>query len=660
MRVYEFSKQYNIPAKDVINTLRAEGFEIKSHMSIIDEKAMVFLKKKIKSHDKPLDRSEKNNIAKQFSEKSGSVVSVSKKEASLSSKKSPEQKISPEAIDLREMNVADFAQKTGVSVSDIILTLLKTGVVAAKNKMLSEDTVRFLAKHYELEVVAPLLAQDDEKVGEAPEGIALGERLPVVVVLGHVDHGKTTLLDFIRKTRVASREKGGITQHIGAYEAITNHGNIVFLDTPGHEAFSKIRKRGVRVADIVVLIVAADDGVMPQTVEAIKHALAMKVPIIVAINKMDKVDPARVDVIKRELSQHGVMPEEWGGNAVCMPISAKTGIGVDSLLEMIALQAQLMELRAAREGFARGFVLESSIEKGCGQVATIISQHGIVRVGDFFTAGNTVGKISTITDSHANRLKEAGPSIPVRISGFESLPQAGDYFECVSKADYLARRGLVDNRQDFVYHGNKKDDALKFIIKTDTNSSKEALLDSVASLSRKTDKGISVLLAGVGGVTESDVELAYNTGASVVGLHVRVEPNAVLLAQQRGVPVHLFDIIYKLLESFELWTKKKATVKKVYTRVGEATVLRVFDIKGVGVIAGSYVKEGRFAVGGRVNVLRGNKKIGEGTIKSLQRDKKSVKEVHTGFECGFVVDGFSDWMPHDTVECLVDLPAAKQ
>ncbi|MCX5925534.1 MAG: translation initiation factor IF-2 [Candidatus Dependentiae bacterium] len=657
MRVYEFSKQYNIPAKDVITTLRAEGFDIKSHMSIIDEKAMVFLKKKIKSHDKPHDKSEKSDTIKQINEKPVSVVSSAKKEISAGDKKTVDQKVDAGTVILKEMSVADFAHKTGIPVSDIILTLLKAGVVSSKNKALPEDVVRSLAKHYELEVVAPQLSQEVERLGEAPKDVALNERLPVVVVLGHVDHGKTTLLDFIRKTRVASREKGGITQHIGAYEAITNHGNIVFLDTPGHEAFSKIRKRGVRVADIVILIVAADDGVKPQTVEAIRHALAMKVPIIVAINKMDKVDPARVDVVKRELSQHGVVPEEWGGTAICIPISAKTGAGIDGLLEMIALQAQLMELRAAHEGFARGFVLESSLEKGYGQVATIISQHGVVHVGDFFIAGNTVGKVSTITDSHAKRLKDAGPSIPVRISGFESLPKAGDYFECVSKSDYLARRGMVDDRQSFEYHGDKKEGALKFVIKTDTNSSKEALLDSVATLSRKTDKGISVLLAGVGGVTESDVELAYNTGASIIGLHVKVEPNAILLAQQRGVSIHRFDIIYKLLESFEVWAKKTATTKKVYTRVGEANVLRVFDIKGVGVIAGSYVKEGRFAVGGRVNILRGNKKIGEGVIKSLQRDKKSVKEVHTGFECGFVVEGFSDWLPDDVVECLLELPA---
>lgn len=659
MRVYEFSKQYNIPAKDVISALRAEGFDIKSHMSIIDEQAVTFLKKKFKNNSKP----SKSTISKQSTDSprtdDSHAKSPTKQHFHENKEKASQEaaEVSPEKVIIQEMSVAHFAHDTNVPVSDIILTLLRMGVVAPKNKILSEDVVRSLVKHYGFEAIAVEPALEAEKTNRAPAGIDQEERLPIVVVLGHVDHGKTTLLDFIRKTRVASREKGGITQHIGAYEATTDHGNIVFLDTPGHEAFSKIRKRGVHIADLVILIVAADDGVMPQTVEAIKHALAMKVPIVVAINKMDKVDPARVDVIKRELSQHGIIPEEWGGTAVCIPISAKTGKGVSELLEMIALQAQLMELKAARTGLAQGFVLESGLEKGYGQVATVIIQHGVVRVGDFFSAGNTVGKVSVIVDSHGNRLKEAGPSIPVRIVGFESLPNAGDDFECVSKSNYLIRRSDRGDKQSFAYHGIKKEGGFNFILKTDTNSSKEALIDSIAHLSRKTDKGINMVLAGVGGITESDVELAYNTGARIIGLHVKVEPNAILLAQHREIPIHLFDIIYKLLESVEAWTKKKVVTKKAYTRVGEATVLRVFDIKGVGVIAGSYVKEGRFAVGGRVNVLRHNKKVGEGVIKSLQRDKKSVKEVHTGFECGFVVEGFNDWEPNDTVECFVEMPS---
>jgi len=660
MRVYEFSKQYNIPSKDIISALQSEGIDIKSHMSAIDEQAMVFLKKKFKSNFEvqKKDNEEVTNIKAMperlpvKSQDISKVANIAANEIDMALKKD-----TPVSVVAKEMTIADFARETGIVVHDIILTLLRMGIVASKNKMVSQHTIGLLAKHYGIEIKSSSLSKEPEKKGEAPQGDHLKERLPIVVILGHVDHGKTTLLDFIRHSRVAAREKGGITQHIGAYEATTAHGNIVFLDTPGHEAFSKMRRRGIRIADIAVLVVAADDGVMPQTVEAIKHALSMNIPLLVAINKVDKVNSSRIEIVKRELSQHGVVPEEWGGDVVCIPISAKTGIGVETLLEMIVLQAQLMELRATDEGACRGVVVESGIEKGYGQVATVISHNGAVEVGDFFKAGSAVGKVSSIIDSHGNRLKKAGPSIPVRVSGFESLPRAGDSFECINKSEYLVLKNTRKDRLDIAHHyGAEKEDTLNFIIKTDTNSSKEALIDAIAHLSRKMDRGINILLANVGGITESDVELACNANAQIIGLHVKAEPNAALLAHQKKVTIHLFDVIYKLLESLEMWTQKAAPVKKVFTKIGEATVLRVFDIKGVGMIAGSYVKEGRFVSGGQVRIFRNNRKIGEGTIKSLQRDKKPVKEVHAAFECGFMVEGFRDWAPDDKVECLIELP----
>lgn len=677
MRIYEFSKEYSVPTKEILSALQEAGFGVKSHMSLLDEKAIMFLKKKFnKNADTSLmiedgdveqkvpvsqSTSKFNNSHKKIKSTPASArtfvphkkPSVRTEKVAIEAKKSE-----PKKLVLADMSVAEFEQKTGVSVSDIILTLLRMGIVAPKNKVLPVDVIKSLAAHYSIETELAQSSKDKDRVGAALGGVELKERLPVVVVLGHVDHGKTTLLDFIRKTRVASREKGGITQHIGAYEAATEHGSIVFLDTPGHEAFSKIRQRGVRVADIVILIVAADDGVKPQTIEALKQALSMNVPIIVAVNKMDKVDPSRVEVVKRELSQYGLMPEEWGGTVVFVPISAKTGKGVSDLLEMVTLQAQLMELRAEWTGHARGYVLESNVEKGYGPVATIICQHGEIKIGDFFKAGSAVGKVTVLINSYGKKVASAGPSVPVRVAGFESLPEAGDYFECVSSDYYLANRGAKANTSQLTAHsGVKKEGALNLIIKTDTNSSKEALLESLAKLSHKADMGLNVLSAGVGGITEGDIELAYNTGSMIVGLHSKIESRAASLAQERGVVVHLYDIIYKLLEKFEELTKKAEAVKKVFTKVGEAYVLKVFDIKGVGVIAGSYVKEGRFAVGGRVTVLRRGKKVGEGTIKSLQREKKSVKEVHTGFECGFVVDGFNEWQPDDVVECLVELPA---
>jgi len=686
MRIYEFSKQYNIPIKDIISALQVAGFTIKSHMSVIDDQAIDFLKKSIKTSQESSkkntnsDNMQQPDIVKNNEKKEKIVTrhegrNGERKEEKIEEKirlqittkeerlKSEAEKLKAEAAPLgivvKEMSVADLAQKLSISVGDLIITLLKMGIVAEKNKFLSENTIRALAKHYNFEPLAPQVSDVSsisheflEKAKNSSDSI---DRLPIVVILGHVDHGKTTLLDFIRKTRVAMKEKGGITQHIGAYEAKTEQGNIVFLDTPGHEAFSKMRKRGVRIADIVVLIIAADDGVMPQTVEAIKHAISMQVPIIVAINKMDKVDKSRIDVIKRELAQHGITPEEWGGDVVCIPISAKTGNGVSELLEMIALQAQLMELKAIDTGLAKGFVLESGVEKGYGQVATIISQQGVIHLGDYFIAGNAMGKVISIVDSHGNSLREAKPSMPVRIAGFELLPNVGDSFEVVVKNEYLARRSKKEIFQSSAYTGIKKEGSPTFIIKTDTNSSKEALLDSIAQLSRKENVGLNIASAMVGGITESDVQLASNIGANIIGLHVKVEPNASLLAHHEGITIYLYDIIYKLLENLELLTKKAVAVKKVLTRVGQATVLRVFDIKNIGIIAGSYVKEGRFVIGGHVNVLRKNKKIGEGIIKSLQREKKSVKEVNAGFECGFVVDGFNDWLPDDQVECLIEV-----
>ncbi|MGB8366979.1 MAG: translation initiation factor IF-2, partial [Candidatus Babeliales bacterium] len=467
--------------------------------------------------------------------------------------------------------------------------------------------------------------------------------------------GKTTLLDFIRKTRVAKKEKGGITQHLAAYEATTKQGNIIFLDTPGHEAFSKIRQRGSKVADIAVIVVAADDGVMPQTIEAIEHAKTMELPIIVAINKIDKVDESRIEVIKRELAQHGVLPEEWGGSAICIPVSAKLGQGVDQLLDMIILQAQIMELRASWTGSGKGYVLEAKFEKGRGPVATVICQHGILKIGDYFKCGQTGGKVNSLIDSYGKSVKKVGPSIPVQVAGFVNLPEVGDYFEAIKKEEYLQLkigRGArkLESRQLI------NQEAINLLLKTDTNSSKEAVLDSLNKLSKKSEKKLNIVFSGVGDINESDVEFAFNTGSSIIGLHIKAEANALSLAKRRNVSIFLFDIIYKLLEELEKQAKKEPKIKIVSTKIGEAIVLRVFDIKGVGVIAGTYVKEGRFSRDGKVIAWRGKEKVGEGKIVSLQREKKAVKEVHAGYECGFRVDGFNGWQIDDRVECYLDLP----
>jgi len=623
MRVYEFSKQYDIPTKDLLAALGKGKFQVTSHMSVLTEKEIDYLNKEFninisakqssssdRSPDRLSDRSSHGNISKK-AEIKDEFVQNDNGEIS---------------IEAKAMTVDDFSRASGKMVSEVIVTLLKWGVVAAKNQMLTRDVVVRLADHYEMQIKVTSI---DSKVAHDDKGTikVVGdnhtERLPVVVVMGHVDHGKTTLLDYIRSSRVAAKEKGGITQHLGAYETKTAKGNIVFIDTPGHEAFSRMRTRGVKVADIVVLIVAADDSIMPQTVEAIKQAKRMSVPIIVAVNKIDRVDIARVDVVKRDLAKHDLLPEDWGGNVVVVPISAKTGQGVDQLLEMIVLQSQLMELTADTLGNAKGYVLESKFEKGRGAVATVLLQHGKLRVGDFFTCGKTVGKVNSLVNSYGARVIEVGPSHPIRIAGFADLPEAGDYFEAVSRQEYSKSRTNIAKVVSHPSQSAIKQEGFNIIIKADSDSSKEALVDAIEKISKNVKSKFNIVRAAVGDIGEGDVSLAASTQSKLLGLHVKAEPNALLAARQEGVVIQLFGIIYKLLESLEEYAHSKREIKMKRVKTGEAEVRRVFNIKGLGVIAGCYVKDGTFSRDGSVIVWRKKYKVGEGKIKSLQRDKKN-------------------------------------
>ncbi len=685
MRIYEFAQLKNVSSKDLIEKLQAGGFDVKSHMSVLDQKALSFLdalfaKVNVSVSEKPekVESSQESkpvkpieNIVSELSStthaapRSKVVPKKSenkyKKNAEKSSEKieKEEQSAAPIHVELvvHQMSVAEFAEKIKKPVTDVIVTLLKWGIVSTKNQIISENIVQRLAEQYAVSIVKPSVLQSVEtgKKEPAKTSAHLEKRPPVVVVVGHVDHGKTTLLDYIRKTRVAFKEKGGITQHLGAYEATTSHGNIVFLDTPGHEAFIKIRQRGIKVADIVILLVAADDGVMPQTVEAIKYALSMKVPVVVAINKVDKVDTSRLDVVKRQLNQYGITVEDWGGDVICVPISAKAGTGVDRLLEMVALQAEMMELRAEINVPADGYILEASSEKGRGWVVTIIAQNGILKVGDYVLCGTTSGHISSLFDSYGKRIKEAHPAIPVQAAGFDGRPEAGDFFRVVSKNEYLkakasdVRASLAGKR--FMY-----ENGLNVLVKADNHSSLEAIVEGIDRLSKKLKKGFNILRQDVGDVNEGDIEFAFNTGARIVCFNVKTESNAHALADRRKVPILYYGIIYKLLEDLDSIAQAAKDIEMVRTKIGEASVLRVFDIKKVGVIAGAIMRDGRFTRDGYAVIWRGKTKIGEGKITSLQRDKKSVKEVFTGFECAFMVDGFSDWAEDDRVECFIDVP----
>ncbi len=662
MRIYEFAQQNNISNKDLIEKLQAHGFDVKSHMSVLDEAALSFLNEDLISVPQLIE-SKPNNIAeKKTSEYLSQTANLShtnlEEKEVLSPKKESSGSISSIELKEQQISVAEFAEKTKKPVTDIIVTLLKWGIIATKNQVITEDTVLKLANHYGISVLKS--APEQESVAAVKHISATNalfvKRPPVVVVVGHVDHGKTTLLDYIRKTRVAFKEKGGITQHLGAYEASTPHGNIVFLDTPGHEAFVKIRQRGIKVADIVVVIVAADDGVMPQTIEAIKYALSMKVPIVVAINKVDKVDITRLETIKRQLNQHGLTVEDWGGDVICVPISAKLGTGVDKLLEMIALQAEMMELKSEIDIPAHGYILESSFEKGRGCVATVITQNGILKVGDYIVCGNTLGHISSLFDSYGKRIKEVLPAIPVQVAGFDGRPEAGDFFRVVTKNEYLKMRLIGEDKlslagKRFIYANG-----INVIVKTDNYSSLEAVVEGIDRLSKKLKKGFNILRQEVGDVNEGDVEFAFNTGSRIVCFNVKAESNAYLLADRKQVSILYYGIIYKLLEDLDAIAQAAKEIEMVRTKIGEATVLRVFDIKKVGVIAGCLIKDGRFVKDGYAIIWRGKTKIGEGKITSLQRDKKSVKEIFTGFECAFMVHGFSEWAEGDRVECFIDIP----
>lgn len=685
MRVYEFSKKYEITNKEVLALLHENGFAAASHMSVLSDDALAFLENhyKKKTSSPPQAQAPEKKETKQIEsvpmtqqepikketkptpvQPKPTESAVAKKEVGIRPAHTQQKHNQPSSAAIQEnkeltlepISLADFALKANKPFTDVIVTLMKWGILSNKNQILPEDLVERLASHYQLKLVKKEEKRQEHGKIEAIEGAQLKERVPVVVVMGHVDHGKTTLLDFIRNTRVAAREKGGITQHLGAYEAKTSQGSIVFLDTPGHEAFSKIRQRGIKVADIAILVVAADDSVMPQTIEAIKHAQSLKVPIIVAVNKIDKVDMSRLDVVKRDLTQHGLVPEDWGGDVIFVPLSAKMGTGVDKLLEMIILQSQIMELKADVAGAGRGYVLESKLEKGRGPVATVLFQHGNAHVGDYFTAGNTQGRITSMVDSYGKRVESVGPAVPVQIAGFTELPEAGDFFEVVDKSVYLKSKQETPSVKPQQLMRVADEKSIKLIVKTDSNSSKEALLEAIAKISKKSEKGFTVLHSGLGNILESDVELAADTGSRIVTLHVKADPNAALLAQRLGVAIDTFEIIYKLLESLEDIAERGKEIKYIRKKIGEAVVRKVFDIKNLGVIAGSYVKEGIFTREGTVVAYRGNKKIGGGKISSLQRDKKTVKEVHTGYECAFMIDGFNDWQVDDRVECYIEVP----
>ncbi len=564
--------------------------------------------------------------------------------------------------------VKEFAELIGQKISDVIKKFMELGYMPTINQPVDMDAAVLVAESFGVKVETVTAEQIDviEEVVEDAEN--LKPRPPVITIMGHVDHGKTSLLDAIRQTKVTETEAGGITQHIGAYKVSYQNKEITFLDTPGHEAFTALRARGAKVTDIVVLVVAADDGVMPQTIEAIDHAKAANVPIVVAINKIDKpeANPTRV---KTELAEHGVVPEEWGGQNIFVEVSAKKKIGIENLLEMILLQAEIMELKANPNRPARGTIIEAKLDRGRGPVATVLIQSGTLRVGDAFVAGTASGKVRALIDDTGKKIDEAGPSTPVEIIGFSDVPNAGDVFVCVEdekKARQIALARLqkqrlaeikkqkkltLDELYSKIKEGQIKE--LGIVLKGDVQGSIEALKSAFEGITHPEVK-VRVIHSAVGGINESDVMLAAASDAIVIGFNVRPELKASQLAEKEGVDIRLYNIIYDAIEDIKKAIEGMLEPTLKERILGRAEVRQTFQVSKVGTIAGCYVIDGHISrASDGIRVIRNNIVIYEGKIGSLKRFKEDVREVQTGYECGITIENFNDIKVGDILENYV-------
>jgi translation initiation factor IF-2 len=572
------------------------------------------------------------------------------------------------------ITVGQLAQKMAVKAAEVIKTMMKMGTMVTINQVIDQETAMIVveemghvAKPAKLDHPEAFLAEAEQKE------VALEPRAPVVTVMGHVDHGKTSLLDYIRRTRVASGEAGGITQHIGAYHVETPRGTVTFLDTPGHEAFTAMRARGAKATDVVILVVAADDGVMPQTIEAIHHAKAANVPIVVAVNKIDKAE-ANPERIKQELVAQGVVPEDWGGDTMFVEVSAKTGQGIDGLLESVLLQAEVLELRAPKETLAKGLVIESRLDKGRGPVATILVQSGTLRQGDVVLAGAAFGRVRAMLDESGKPVKEAGPSIPVEIQGLSDVPNAGE--DVISLSDERKAREIALFRQGkfrdvklakqqaaklesmFEQMGEGEVKVLPLIIKTDVQGSYEALSHALQKLSTNEVK-VNIIHSGVGAITESDINLALASKAVVIGFNTRADATARKLVGASGVDVRYYNIIYDAVDEVKAALSGMLAPEQKEQVLGLVEVREVFRISKVGTVAGCYVLDGVVKRGAMVRVLRDNVVIHTGELDSLKRFKDDVKEVKAGFECGLSLKGFNDINVGDQLEVFEMVEVAR-
>ena len=568
-----------------------------------------------------------------------------------------------------EINVGELAARMKKSAGEVIKRLIKLGVFASVSDVVDYDTAALVAMEFGCKVEKEVVVTVEEKLIDDHEDSAdeLVGRAPVVVVMGHVDHGKTSLLDYIRHANVASGEAGGITQHIGAYTVEINGSPITFLDTPGHEAFTSMRARGAMVTDIAILVVAADDGIMPQTIESINHAKAAGIPLVVAINKMDTVG-ANPERIKQQLTEYDIVPEEWGGDTIVCPISAKTGEGIDNLLENLVILAEVLELKANPNRAAKGAVIEARLDKGRGPIMTVLVQNGTLKLGDIIIAGTAVGRVRTMINDKGVRITEAGPSVPVEISGMSEVPSAGDTFNAV--ADERMARELVEERKtqqkNAAFGSSKKvslEDlfsqiqagemkTLNIIVKADVQGSAEAVKASLEKITND-EVRVKVIHSGVGAINESDVMLAATSGAIIVGFNVRPDNAARDSAARANVDMRMYRVIYDCINEIEAAMKGMLAPKFEEVIIGHAEVRETYKVSKVGTVTGCYVLDGKIQRGCSVRVLRDNIVIHEGELASLRRFKDDVKEVASGYECGMQVEKFNDIKVGDVIECFV-------
>ena len=702
VRVYQLARKYEISSEALRKILVKEGITVKSHMSSVDEKVQVFIEQHLKRvkaattrevqrqnkkfpksrppkkprgkrSRKPAKKPETDHKAvKESVKRTLARLDVTRK--SRRRKREKEEVVEVEAdeniIRLPEFStVADLAEKLDVDPAEIIQRCFAIGLMVSINQRLDSETIEMLAEEYGFDVSFVSVYGQDMLAGKKEvDPDRMTERSPVVTIMGHVDHGKTSLLDNVRDSNIIAGEKGGITQHIGAYEVKVGGKQITFIDTPGHEAFTAMRSRGAQLTDIVILITAADDGVMPQTIEAINHARAADVPIIVAINKID-LPNADLNKVKQGLLQQNLVLEEYGGNVMGAEISAKNGTNIDKLLEMILLQAEMMELKADPEAEVRGVVLEARKEEGRGNVCTVLIQQGTLKVGDNFITGNYYGRVRALLDERGGKIEAALPSTPVVILGCTGVPQAGDAFYEVE--DEKTAKEIATKRQQFsreknrrlihritledlyrqIQEGSVKD--LNLIIRADTDGSVEAITDSFTSLDTEEVK-VNVIQKLVGMINESDILLASASNAVVIGFHTMIAPKAEQLAKIENVDVRFYDVIYKAIDDIKAAMSGLLEPEIIETPLGDAEVRQVFKVSKTGTIAGCYVTSGTIKRNALVRVRRDGEVIHQAAVNSLKRFKDDAKEVQSGFECGIGVEGFENFVEGDILEVYVE------